>query len=198
MIKVNNIILDEEIITEKFVCDLEKCKGACCTFPGEFGAPVLDDEVQLLKDSFEVAKQYLSEKSLSYIEKHGLVEGSAGNYSTVCINKRDCVFVYYDKDVAKCSIEKGYFEGKNQFRKPISCHLFPVRVARDNPEYIYYVKISECNPARVKAKEQGRHLYSSLKDAFIRAFGAEWYEALSEKAKVTTKKKNPLSFFSER
>ncbi|MFA6571501.1 MAG: DUF3109 family protein [Bacteroidota bacterium] len=196
--KVNNIILDEEVLTEKFACDLEKCKGACCTFPGEYGAPVLDEEVELLKESFGVAKQYLSEKSLSYIEKHGLVEGVAGNYSTVCINKRDCVFVYYEKDVAKCSIEKGYFEGKNRFRKPISCHLFPVRVARDNPDYIYYVRISECNPAREKTVNEGKHLYVCLKDAFIRAFGSEWYKALAEQAKVTAQKKNLFSFFSER
>jgi hypothetical protein len=179
MIFIDNILIDPEIPSTQFLCDLKRCKGACCTFPGEFGAPVLDEEVPLLEQSLEVVKKYLSKKSLDIIDKNGVVEGFAGAYTTVCIDKKDCVFVYYDGVVAKCSIEKAYLEGELNFRKPISCHLFPIRVKEYGGIYLQYEKISECKPALRNGADSGVMLHEMLREALTRAYGKEWYKKLN-------------------
>src|SRR6185295_20146591 len=128
MFKIENILIDEEVLEAKFSCDLKECKGACCTFPGENGAPLQENEINDIKRIFPVAKKYLSKRSLDLISNEGFFVEKNGEYSTNCIEKKDCVFVYYEGDVAKCSIEKAYFNDNTNFRKPISCHLFPIRV----------------------------------------------------------------------
>lgn len=178
MILIGNIQIDPEIPSTQFLCDLKRCKGACCTFPGEFGAPVLDEEVTFLEQNLEKARKYLSPKSIEIIEKNGVVEGFPGAYTTVCINKRDCVFVYYEGDIAKCSLEKAYNEGESGFRKPISCHLFPIRVKEYSGTYLHYEKISECKPALRNGDENGVMLHEALREALTRAYGIEWYKKL--------------------
>jgi len=175
MILADNILTDERIAGEYFECDLEQCKGACCTFPGEFGAPVLNEEVQKMNAVIEPASKYLSEKSKKYIETHGAVQGEPDKYSTVCIDKRDCVFVYYENDIALCAIEKAFFAGEIDFRKPISCHLFPIREVYFGGKCIHYEQIDECAEARVKGKANNNLLYKSLKEALVRAYGEQWY-----------------------
>jgi hypothetical protein len=178
MILINNILLDEEILEARFACDLSKCKGACCTFPGKLGAPVLDEEVDAINKSIKNVWDYLPEVARQEIKKRGAVEGTPGQYSTVCINDRDCVFVYYEGDVAKCALEKAYFDGKNDFRKPVSCHLYPIRVTDFGGKYLYYSKISECKPAVEHGEKENIAMPDYLKDALTRAFGEEWYEEL--------------------
>lgn len=178
MIFLRNIALEDSIFRAKFACDLSLCKGACCTFPGESGAPVANDEVQLMTDNFEAAAKYLSERNLNYIKKYKFIEGLPDNYTTVCINKRDCVFVYYDGDVAKCAYEKAWLLGESSFRKPISCHLFPIRVHGNNPETMYYVQIPECRDGRRSGEKNQVPLVECLKDAISRANGEEWYDEL--------------------
>lgn len=175
MILINDILVDEKISQVHFSCDLTKCKGACCTMPGEYGAPVLNEEVEIIKDSVSTALEYLSDKSKSYIEKHGFIKGSKDSYNTVCIDGKDCVFVYYSGDIALCSLEKAFLEGKSNFRKPISCHLFPIRVTNFGGEYLYYEKIKECNPALEHGKNKNMKIHDAVKDAIIRLHGEEWY-----------------------
>ncbi len=178
MYSIDNLLLDEEIVHTNFTCDLEKCKGACCTFPGENGAPLLDDEIEIISKAAKEAKKYLSKKSLEVLESKGFYDGRAGRYTTVCINKRDCVFVYYDGDIAKCALEKAYFAGESEFRKPLSCHLFPVRLGNLGGKYLYYEKIDECRPGVKLGKSIDMPMLRFLDDSLIRLLGLEGYQKL--------------------
>ena len=176
MILINDILVEDRIATNYFECDLEKCKGACCTFPGEYGAPLLEEEVDKIREVFPIVKEYLSEKSLNYIKEHGQVQGDPEHHTTMCIDKKDCVFVYYEGEIALCEIEKAYRDGKIDFKKPISCHLFPIRVGYYNGQYLYYEKISQCNPAIPNGFEKNVKIHQSVSEALIRSFGKEWYD----------------------
>jgi hypothetical protein len=186
MLKIEEVLVDEHILKIDFACDLTKCKGACCTFPGELGAPVLDSEIEKIKESFSAALEYLSDKSKKYIEDHGFIEGFPGSYATVCIDAKDCVFVYYDEnEIAFCALERAYLDGKNKFQKPISCHLFPIREGEFGGESLYYEKIRECKPALHIGREKQIKIFENVKDALVRRFGEDWYQKLlNEKSKI--------------
>jgi hypothetical protein len=186
-INIQGIDIEKEIIETHFSCDLKYCKGACCTFPGENGAPLLDDEIEIMKMYFPSVIEYLTERNLNYIKKHGFFEGLPGNYTTVCIDKRDCVFVYYEGDIARCAFEKAYIEDKIEFRKPVSCHLFPIRATNYMGIYLYYQKIDECECGRMLGESLKEPLIITLQDALIRAYGDDWFNVL--KKNITTVKK---------
>ena len=112
------------------------------------------------------------------MESEGFYEGREGKYTTVCINKKDCVFVYYEGKIALCALERAFSDGKTNFRKPISCHLFPIRVGNYGGKYIYYEKIEECEAAVCKGRKEHKYLGCSVKDSLIRAFGEEWTNKL--------------------
>lgn len=147
MILLDNVFLEEDVLSAKFKCDLSKCKGACCTFEGDLGAPLLEKEILELEKYYPVIKKYLSPKSIEYINEFGLYEGNPFSRTTVCINHRDCVFVYYENGIALCAYEKAYLSGEIPFRKPISCHLFPVRVKLWGRPLLHYCEIDECKCA---------------------------------------------------
>ena len=178
MILLDDILIDENILKAKFACDLGACKGACCTFPGEQGAPLANSEVELMEAAVEPSRKYLSGRALNYIEKHGVVQGDKDNYTTQCINGRDCVFVYYEGDVAKCAIERAYFAGEYDFRKPVSCHLFPIRESYYAGKYLYYQKIVECASAVRHGDSENIPLVDSLAEAIERAYGKDWLDLL--------------------
>lgn len=178
MFEIDDIVVDEEIINTYFSCDLLKCKGACCTFQGRFGAPVYEEEIPIIENHLDIIFEYLPERSKKIIEAEGFVEKSDGSFTTVCINHRDCVFVYYDDGIALCAIERAYFEGKIDFRKPVTCQLFPVRAGNFGGKYIYYEKIKECNPGIKKGQKERVRLISSLKEGLTRSFGVKWYDNL--------------------
>lgn len=176
MYSIDGILLDEDITTAKFSCDLQRCKGACCTFPGDFGAPLLKVEISEIEKCVDAASNYLSEKSKKILNEKGFYESDDNsNLTTVCINRRDCVFVFYEGSVAKCSLEKAYFDGLTKFRKPVSCHLFPIRVGNFGGKYLYFEKIKECKPAIDKGINESTYLADYLKESLVRAFGLEWY-----------------------
>lgn len=185
MLLLDNLLLDDHIITQPFLCDLGKCKGACCTVKGGQGAPVLDTEVEALTNAIEITWKYLPERSRKEIEQHGAIDGSDGDLYTRCVDDGDCVFVYYEKGshIAKCAIEQAYFDGMTSFRKPISCHLFPIRVTDFNGPYLYYEEFPECKPALQNGKRHDVRIFEAVKEALIRAFGDEWYSKLSELAR---------------
>jgi hypothetical protein len=192
MIKIKNTEVDDDILKEYFSCDVERCNGACCTFPGQFGAPVLDEEVPVIKESTKFAIEYLSDSSKSYIKEHGVIDGEPGNYTTVCIDKRDCVFVNYDGAIARCAIERAYFEGKIKYQKPVSCHLFPIRVSRNRNNHIYYERINECYPGKLNGQKMEKYLYQYLEEALIRSYGKEWYKSLNEYAELKQQKRSSI------
>jgi hypothetical protein len=168
--------IEEQVVQERFACDLSKCKGACCTLPGGRGAPLDDDEIAELQRAMPSAKKYLSQKHRDAIDQIGSHEGIFGSYATTCIDDRECVFVFYDDGIARCSLEKAYQSGETQWRKPLSCHLFPIRISRGTVQRVRYEKISECAPGRTSGREQDVPLYEYLRDPLIRKFGESWYK----------------------
>jgi|YNPMSStandDraft_1061717.scaffolds.fasta_scaffold15346_3 hypothetical protein len=179
MIEVKGILIREEIFQTRFVCDLNKCKGACCTLDSQFGAPLNRSELQVIAEVLSRVLDYLPEEHKDKILKEGFYDDYEGEYLTKTIDNKACVFVYYDENkIAKCSFEKAYFDGKIEFRKPISCHLFPIRVARFGGDILRYERFKECEPALEKGKSDGNTIFEFCKDALIRAYGKEWYESV--------------------
>lgn len=174
--KLENYTIDKRISKIQFACDLVKCKGACCTFYGVEGAPLNESELEDIAVNLDAIKEYLSQSSIDYIDKYGYAQRAiTGDLTTQCINNQDCVFVYYEGDIAKCAIEKAYFDGKSSFRKPISCHLFPIRV-RDGK--IYYEEIPQCQPGKDKGKNDSIPILDYLQEPLERRFGEEFYNKL--------------------
>jgi len=175
MFIIGEAVIEESVARARFACDLQHCKGACCTLPGGRGAPLDDEEVIELEKAFPVVKKYLSEKSLQVIKQYGIFEGVPGSFATSCVDDRDCVFVLYDGDVARCSLEKAFLAGEITWRKPLSCHLFPIRIAPGNGERVRYEKITECAAGRANGEKNDIRLYDYLKEPLTRKFGLEWY-----------------------
>jgi hypothetical protein len=179
MFKVLDVLVDDALATTRFACDLGACKGACCTMPGGRGAPLDDEEVEPLTNAIPAALPYLSERNRRVIRTIGALEGAPGDMATRCIDNRDCVFVYYEGEVAKCAIERAHFDGKTEFRKPISCHLFPIRSNElFGGEVLHYERITECKPALKRGERKDVPLYVFLKEAIVRAYGQEFYSEL--------------------
>lgn len=175
---IDNIFVNKEITESKFCCDLSACKGACCTMESQFGAPVNMDEVHEIEKILPVVLEYLTDEHVKAIKEMGFWEKKQGQELIKSINNRDCVFVYYSGDVAKCAIEKAYFEGKVTFRKPISCHLFPIRISEFGGPILRYEKYHECKPAEVEGEKNGITILEFCKDSLERAFGSSWYEKM--------------------
>jgi hypothetical protein len=177
MFVVGEAVIDEAVAQARFACDLEQCRGACCTLPGGRGAPLIDEECAELERAFPAAAKYLSEEHLRVIGRDGLFEGVSGQFSTTCVNDRDCVFVYYEGNVARCSLEKAWLNGESGWRKPVSCHLFPLRVSRGAAQIVRYEKLPECSPGRRLGEASNIPLSTFLKDALVRLYGEVWYDA---------------------
>lgn len=194
MFIIDNILADERMLTQHFLCDTKQCKGACCTVKGGFGAPLLDSEVDDIQTAIPFVMPILSARNKAEITKYGAIEGAEGELTTRCIDDKDCVFVYYESgsDVAKCSIEKMYFAGKSTFRKPLSCHLFPIRIADFNGPYLYFEDFDGCQSALVYGKDQNVFVFESIKEALIRAFGEDWVKKLHD-YKIQNQHKTPES-----
>ena|SRR5260221_391086 len=174
MFVIGEATVDEEIAHARFSCDLVQCKGACCTLPGGRGAPLEDDELPELERALPLVKKYLTPKHLAVIEKSGFVEGIPGSYATTCVENRDCVFVYREEGIARCSLERAHLAGETTWRKPASCHLFPVRIS--SGKHLRYEKIPECESGRRRGRALNVPLYEFLKDALVRKFGSAWYD----------------------
>ncbi|MGD8781869.1 MAG: DUF3109 family protein [Ignavibacteria bacterium] len=180
LLEIDGILINKEITEIKFTCDLDVCKGACCTMESEFGAPLKAEEVKKIKKILPVIKEYLSEKSIKIIEKYGFYDERHGELMTSSIGNRDCVFVYYESSIARCAIEKAYFEGKVKFRKPISCHLFPIRVSNFGGEILRYEKYKDCDCALEKGMETQLSIGEFCSDALEREFGKKITKQLAE------------------
>ncbi|MCX6141357.1 MAG: DUF3109 family protein [Candidatus Kapabacteria bacterium] len=183
MILLDDLLIQEQVLTATFACDLQRCKGACCTLSGGAGAPLLENEVKPLRLAVDTALPYLDERSRKWLADNDPVEGHHGDRSVGCIDDAACVFVYYDNTVAKCALERAFHNGESAFRKPISCHLFPIRVANFGGPYLHYEQIEECEPGREHGARLGVPLVDALKDALTRAYGERTYERMSAAAR---------------
>ncbi len=184
MIVVDNTIISD-IITEKhFCCDIKKCHGACC-IEGDAGAPLESEEVDYLINKFDIIKPYLTNSSIELIESSGVFDyDQEGKYVTPLLNNKDCAFLYYDGSIAKCSIEKAYLEKKIKFQKPISCHLYPIRITEYNGfTALNYHEWNICGDAVINGRKQGTLIYQYLKEPLIRRFGKKWYKNLEDEIK---------------
>jgi hypothetical protein len=187
MFVIGEAVIDDEVGTELFCCDVKKCKGACCTLPGGRGAPLEDDEIPKLRKAYPTARQYLSQRNIDFIETHGMVDGFAGSFATTCIDNRDCVFVYYEADVARCALERAYEDGKTGWRKPISCHLFPIRVRSFGHDSLRYEQVAECEAGRRRGEAEQVRLHDFLKAPLTRKYGEEWYKNFLEHCRTQLK-----------
>ena len=178
---IDDVVVSDEIITQKFVCDLEKCKGACCTLKSEFGAPLLEEEIPLIEENYAEVEKYLSEEHKKAIKTNGFYEEKHGELMISSIDNKACVFVYYDNDIAKCGLEKAYLEGKSSFKKPSSCHLFPILISKFGGDVLRYEKFTECIHAEKKGSNKNTYLYEFSKEPLTRKYGSKWYLSLKEK-----------------
>ena len=177
MIEIGSTILSRDIFEVHFLCDLLKCKGACC-IEGDSGAPLTREEAQIIEAEFPVYADYLPGKHKHEIEKQGFsVIDKDGDLVTPLINNGQCVYTYSDeKGILKCAIEKAYFEGKTTFRKPVSCHLFPIRItAYKRFDAVNYQELAICKPGKECGRSAKLPLYKFLKEPLIRKYGEEWY-----------------------
>jgi hypothetical protein len=180
MMKVGEILVSDDVREKEFVCNLEKCKGACCV-EGDFGAPLDEDELAILEEIYPKVKPYLSKEGIAVIGKTGThTVDEDGDLVTPVIDGRECVYAIYDKKgVLKCGIEQAYYDGKVSWKKPISCHLYPIRITKKKEfEALNYHKWHICSPACALGKELQVPVYKFLKDPLIRKYGEAWYEDL--------------------
>ena len=184
MFTIGEAVVDDEVRQASFCCDLQRCKGACCCIEGGRGAPLEDDEVLEIEKAYPVVKQYLKPESIRTIEDSGLYEGSPGSFATTCIERRECVFVYFEDGIARCSFERAYNEGKIDWRKPISCHLFPIRIRKFGRDFVRYEQIDECGPGRELGTQQEVKLYDFLKEPLTRKYGPAWYNKFLQRCKL--------------
>ena len=183
MLEVDKILINRDVLEERFTCDLSKCKGACCTMESEYGAPLKHEEIDIINEIMPVLKDYIPEEYWAEIEKGGYWEEKQGILMTKSKNNRECLFVYYDGEIAKCAIEKAYFDGKVKFRKPISCHLFPIRVEDFGGPVLRYESYADCEQAVENGKETGIKVINFCKDSLEREYGIEWYKKVQESIK---------------
>lgn len=186
MIAIDNVLLSDDIIEAQFVCDLERCKGGCCV-DGDCGAPLTEDEAKLIAEILPKVKPYLPAEYIAEIEKQGthVIDDEHG-LVTPTINGGICVYAFTDNlGVVKCGIEAAYRDGIIDFKKPISCHLFPIRIdsSSDYELVNYEPRKSLCRPACKLGKKLEVPVYQFLKEPLIRKYGEQFYEALDAVAK---------------
>ena len=195
MIKIDNVLVSEDFLDEFFCCDLNSCKGACC-IEGDAGAPLKEEEIAPIREKFSQVKPFLSERSIEEIEKtSGVAKDRDGEWVTATVENRECVFAFYDeKGILKCSFEKAWDGSEKDFRKPISCHLYPAReVNLFGATALNYHQWEICSPACELGKREKIPLYKFLREGLEKRFGAAWYGKFSEIMEAIKKKSLPES-----
>ena len=185
MIQIDDKLISEDIFSEEFVCNLSKCKGACCV-EGDVGAPLNKDETLILERIFDQVKPYLRPEGVKAIEEQGtwVLDPSDNDYVTPMVEGKECAYVIFDeKGITKCGIEKAYEDGAVDWQKPISCHLYPIRI----DEYrtftaLNYHKWEICSDACTLGRELKVPIYKFVKTPLIRKYGEEWYQTLCDAA----------------
>ena len=182
MIEVGSVLVHEDIVRENFVCNLKKCKGACC-LEGDSGAPLNHDERHILDEIYPKVKPFMTAKGIATIEETGTyVTDFEGDYTTPCVDtNKECAYVTWENGITKCAIEKAYEYGAISWKKPLSCHLYPIRITK-YPEFdvLNYDRWSICSPACSFGNELKVHVHEFLKEPLIRKYGEDWYKELEE------------------
>ena len=179
MILLDDILISEDLRDVHFCCDLQACKGACCV-EGDGGAPLEEMEISLLEDYIDVIKSYMVPKGISEVEKNGVFDYDAeGKFVTPLVNGNECCYVYTEEGIVKCAIEKAFIDKAIPFPKPLSCHLYPIRIKElKKGEGVNYHKWHICKKALENGMKLKLPLYRFLEDALIRKYGRNWYNRL--------------------
>lgn len=180
MIIIQQTVISDDIADNFFVCNLDACKGACCV-EGDLGAPLEEAELKILEAEYNNIKPFLTEAGRQAIAKQGLyIKDWEDDYSTTTIGDRECAYALYDgKGILKCGIEEAYLAGATTFKKPISCHLYPIRITKyEDFEALNYDRWSICSPACAFGVNLGVRVYQFLKEPLIRKYGEDWYNEL--------------------
>lgn len=189
MIEVKNVLVHQDIAAHNFVCHLEKCKGACC-IEGDAGAPLENNELEILDRIYSKVKPFMSAKGIATVETEGTyVKDIDGDYTTPCVDtNKECAYVIWENGITKCAIEKAYEAGEVDWQKPISCHLYPIRITA-YPEFdiLNYDRWSICASACNFGDELNVPVYKFLKQPLIRKYGEAWYHELETKIALQQK-----------
>ena len=180
MVEVGDKVVSLDIIREKFVCDLSKCKGICCV-EGESGAPLEDDEVLSLAKEYDNIRPYLREEGREAIEQQGTAVRDADDEMVTPLvgGKHECAYAIFEDDIARCGIEKAWEEGATGFRKPVSCHIYPIRVKNYHSlKAVNYDRWKVCDPARLNGERENVPVYCFVQDAIGRKFGEDFFQKL--------------------
>lgn len=191
MIDIDDKIVSTDLLKECFACDLGQCKGICCV-EGNAGAPLEMEEVDILEEEFSNYKPYMTEAGIKAIEEQGfMVIDCDGDYTTPLIDDAECAYSFEENGITFCAIEKAWREGKCSFQKPISCHLYPIRVAQfsNGTVGLNYHRWSVCRSAVECGKKLGIPVYKALKEPIIRRFGEAFYNQLEEAAQLINSSK---------
>ncbi len=191
MFQIGKTIVSESIIDNEFICNLSACKGACCV-RGEAGAPLTSDEAQWLSDNRSTIESFLPESGRDALQEQGaFLKNGSGEYETPLVQGRECAYTYFETDgSAHCGIERAHKEGEVTLLKPISCHLYPLRI-QDYSEFsaVNYHHWSICSDACALGAHLKIPVYQFVKDALILKFGQDWYDELCRVAKTYSNQK---------
>lgn len=179
MIIIGDTSVSDDLYLVRFCCNLERCYGACCV-AGDAGAPLEEEEIAILEDEIEHIKPFMTERGIETIEKTGVFDYDIyGKFVTPLVNDGECAFAITRGGITWCAIEKTHGLGKTHFLKPVSCHLYPVRITKyPSFEAVNYQKWNICKPALKKGNKEGIPLYKFLRTALVRKYGEEWYREL--------------------
>jgi hypothetical protein len=187
MIAIDKILVSDDVVREQFVCDLLKCKGGCCE-DGDAGAPLEKEEMDRLNEVYDIVKPYLTAAGVKEIEKNGRYQYDREfGWVTPTVEGKMCAYGFRDnKGIIKCGIEQAYYDGKTTWKKPISCHLYPIKTGKTKAGEVvnYEPRETMCHPACVQGKKLKVPVYVFLKEALIRKYGEEFYGVLSKVAET--------------
>jgi len=179
MIQIGEKIISRELFEKHFICHLEKCEGNCCVF-GDSGAPLEKEEAESLANELDKILPFMRAEGSRAVKEQGawVIDGD-GDQVTPLVRREECAYAVFDGSIARCAIEQSYDEGAISFRKPISCHLYPIRVGKLKQGIaLNYHQWSICEPARILGKREGVPVFRFLKDPIIRVYGEEFYREL--------------------
>ena len=179
MIQIGDKVVSRDLFDHHFICHLQKCEGNCCIF-GDSGAPLLEHEVKMLEKHLMDIKPFMRAEGLREVNEQGSwVVDHDGDKVTPLVGREECSYVIFEEGIARCSIEKGYEEGSIPFQKPVSCHLYPIRVSPlKNGVALNYHCWSICEPARILGQKEQVPVFRFLKDPITRVYGAAFYDEL--------------------
>jgi len=189
MIQIDDKIVSLDLLTEKFCCDLGRCKGICCV-EGDSGAPLELEEADILEQQYEAYRPYMKPEGIEAVERQGfMVVDGDGDCTTPLIGGRECAYSFEENGMTLCAVERAYKEGKTDFVKPVSCHLYPIRVSvfGNGTLGLNYHRWEVCRDARIEGRRCGIPVYRALREAIVRRFGEVFFEALEEAERLVAR-----------